>query len=145
MKLSLVLALFGLVALHLADAGTIRDCRACLPWERRLWSEACAEGLMKYPNKFPCTVCHTGSEKSTIVRCANQEKIKAFQIYHDGQVYCMEQGRWDKMGRLRNGQQWPRHNKFLEKIGECPPYFTKKQLIKYSGFFKKLGKKPKKG
>jgi len=154
MKLSLALAitLFGLVALHWAEAGTMDSscrsvgnsnpafsdsfCCGCQTWERKIWREACKGqgglGGPKGDSRDPCITCYKKksiiiNRVSTSVWCANQEKPKVFKILdgkqyktNEGRVYCLKQGA--KMGRLRKGQKWPKHNKFLEKIAQCPPY-----------------------
>ena len=154
MKLSLVLAitLFGLVALDWAEAGTMNSfCLGCQPWERKLWSEACmGQGGLGRKNgnsRDPCIICYKRNvhrrnlifRQSAIIWCANQESGKSFRIYHgmrsegrnpslEGRVSCMKQGApWTKMGRLMRGQKWPKNNKFLEKIAQCPPYALPKK------------------
>ena len=164
MKVSLlVLALFGLVALHWAEAGTMDSschhlggnkrsrysCCGCQPWERKLWSEACKGqgglGRADGNSRDPCIICFKRNfhnrrlkfRESAIIWCANQETNKSFRIYHgmrkvnkawEGRVSCMKQGApWTKMGRLMRGQKWPKHQKFLEKIAQCPPYAPPKE------------------
>ena len=112
----------------------------CLSWERKIWGEACKGqgGLALHRGLSQgCQICYKRYKNifnrvSASVWCANQEKPKVFRIYdgkhykaNEGTVKCMKLGaRWTKMGRLRKGQKWPKHNKFLEKIAQCPPYYT---------------------
>ena len=121
---------------------SISFCCGCQTWETKLWSEACKGqgglGRRKGDPRDPCIICYkivsrssyTINKTNAHVWCANQEGYKAFRIYNgkefkadEGRVYCMKQGaRWTKMGILRKGQKWPKNNKFLEKIAQCPPY-----------------------
>ena len=119
--------------------------------ERKLWSEACkGQGGLGRKNgnsRDPCIICYKRNvhrrnlifRQSAIIWCANQESGKSFRIYHgmrsegrnpslEGRVSCMKQGApWTKMGRLMRGQKWPKNNKFLEKIAQCPPYALPKK------------------
>ena len=123
----------------------------CRKYERQLWGEACkGQGGLGRKNgnsRDPCKICYKRNfhrrnlifRQSAIFWCANQEYAKCFRIYHgmrmegrnpswEGRVSCMKKGApWTKVGRLNRGQKWPKNNKFLEKIAECPPYAPPKK------------------